>query len=182
MAKKRNRKHSIIDGLETDLKKTVEYMIDEGYIYEDIVEYLKTKNVAISVPTVCRYAKRYEDTTREMKFIHENFKAILEETDKYPDLDTTEATSRILSYRLLEYIQDLDYNMLKLEEPTKVINTINGLIKSMAIKTTANVKSKEAKQLAYEQFKEELFINLRKEQPELYDKLARYLNQKKEGD
>ncbi len=182
MARKRNRKHSIIDGLESELKKTVEYMIDEGYIYEDIVNYLKTRNIKISASSVCRYAMRYQETTDELKFIHENFKAILEETDKYPDLDTTEATSRILSYRFLEYIQDLNLEKLKEENPTKVINAINNLIKSMAIKTTANVKSKEAKELAYEHFKEELFTSLRKEQPELYKELARYLNDKKEGD
>lgn len=182
MGRRKHRKHSIIDGLEKPLKESVDYMLDEGYTYEEIVDYLKTKNVPISKSSVGRYAKSYFEAVRELKLIHENYKAILEETDKYPNLDTTEATSRILSYRLLEYIQDLDVEKLKMEEPTKVINTINNLIKSTAYKSISNVKSKEAKELAYENFKDEIFTVLKKERPDLYSELAEYLNGKKEGD
>ncbi len=182
MGKRKKRTHSIINGLSTTLKDNVERMIDDGYTYEEIVQYLKNNNIAISKSSVCRYAQSYNDAVNELKYIHSNFRAISEETDKYPNLDTTEVTSRILSYKFLEYIQDLDLSKLKMEDPTKVINSINGLIKSMAMKTTANLKSKAEKDLAYEKFKEELFTNLRKEKPMLYEELSTYLNQKTEGD
>ncbi len=182
MGRRKNRTHSIIDGLSYSLKDGVENMIDDGYTYDEIVQFLKNNDVSISKSSVCRYAIRYRDAVSELKLIHSTHSAILEEVDKYPNLDITEGTARILSFKFLEYIQDLDISKLKTEDPTKVINSINGLIKSMAMKTTANLKSKAEKELAYEKFKEELFTNLRKEKPELYGELSKYLNGKIEGD
>ncbi len=182
MAKNKKRGHSIISRLDDEKRRTVNYMIDNGYMYDDIVAYIKSIGVSISKSSVHRYKERYEETVKELRFIHTNASAIAEETQKYPNLDFTEASIRMVGYKLMEFMQDLDAGKFNEQDPLKVINTFNNLVKSIAIKTTADAKSKEARELAYEQFKEELFVNLRKERPDLYDQLVAWLNEKKESD
>ena len=56
MGKKKNRKHSIIDGLPTDLKEAVEEMIKDNFTYREIVEYIRKQGFEISQSSVQRYA------------------------------------------------------------------------------------------------------------------------------
>ena len=39
--KKKNRKHSIIDGLPSDLREAVDEMIKSNFTYHEIVEYIR---------------------------------------------------------------------------------------------------------------------------------------------
>lgn len=54
--KKRNRKHSIIDGLPSDLKDAVDEMIKANFPYHEIVDYIQKNGVSISISSVQRYA------------------------------------------------------------------------------------------------------------------------------
>ncbi len=52
--KRRNRKHSIIDGLPSELKDAVEQMLLSGATYTEVVDYLGNNGVSLSVSAVCR--------------------------------------------------------------------------------------------------------------------------------
>lgn len=100
--KKGNRKHSKIDALPPEMKATVEEMILDGSAtYSEIVEYLEKNGYSLSTSSVCRYAQGYVESVQALQIAQQNFKNMLEQLDRYPDLDTTEALVRIASQNLM---------------------------------------------------------------------------------
>ena len=92
-----NRKHSKIDALDPALRETVEQMLLSGSTYSEIVDFLGANGVGISVASVCRYARAYQAEVQMLNMAQENFRRMMDELDKYPDLDTTEAIIRLTS-------------------------------------------------------------------------------------
>ena len=78
MGKKKNRKHSIIDGLPTDLKEAVEEMIKDNFTYREIVSYIRKEGFEISQSSVQRYASSLNQTLQSLKLAQENFRAVME--------------------------------------------------------------------------------------------------------
>ena len=64
MGRKKNRKHSIIDGLPADLKEAVEEMIKADFTYREIVDYIKKHGFEISQSSVQRYASGLNEIGR----------------------------------------------------------------------------------------------------------------------
>ena len=95
--KKKNRKHSIIDGLPSDLREAVDKMIKTNFTYHEIVEYIRKNGVEISVSSVQRYASQLNATLESLRLAQENFRAVMEETEKYKNLDVTDGILRLLS-------------------------------------------------------------------------------------
>ena len=103
MAERRNRKHSKIDGLPPDLKATVQQMLLDGDTYSEVIAYLQTQGVSISLASVCRYAQAYLAEHEALMLANANLQRMMEEVSKYPDLDTTEAIIRIVSHNPVSY-------------------------------------------------------------------------------
>ena len=91
------RKHSKIDNLEPAVKETVDEMIKTGAYYREIVDYIQSHGVSISLAAVGKYAKNLMSTLDALRLSQENFRAIMEETDRYPDLDMTDGILRLPS-------------------------------------------------------------------------------------
>lgn len=102
--KKKNRKHSIIDGLTADLREAVDEMIKTNFTYHEIVEYIRKNGIEISISSVQRYASNLNATLESLRGSQENFRAIMNETERYPDLDMTEEILRIASNRFMNAI------------------------------------------------------------------------------
>ena len=98
--KKKNRKHSIIDGLPSDLREAVDEMIKADFTYHEIVEYIRKNGVQISVSSVQRYAANLNETLQSLRLAQENFRAVMEETEKYKNLDVTDGILRLLSNQI----------------------------------------------------------------------------------
>ena len=93
-----NRKHSKIDKLPPEMKATVEEMILDGSAtYTEIVDYLQEHGYSLSVSSVCRYAQGYVENLQTLQIAQANFRNMLDELERYPDLDTTEALVRVAS-------------------------------------------------------------------------------------
>lgn len=91
-----NRKHSKIDKLPPEMKATVEEMILDGSAtYTEIVDYLQEHGYSLSVSSVCRYAQGYVENLQTLQIAQANFRNMLDELERYPDLDTTEALVRV---------------------------------------------------------------------------------------
>ena len=88
--KEPNRKHSKIDALPPELKSTVQHMLLAGYKYWQIQDYLAENGVSISLAAICTHARRFRADV-ELTIANENFKAMMQELERCPDLDTTEA-------------------------------------------------------------------------------------------
>lgn len=105
--KKKNRKHSIIDGLPSDLREAVDEMTKTDFTYHEIVEYIRKNGVEISISSVQRYASGLNATLESLRLAQENFRAVMEETEKYKNLDVTDGILRLLSNQVFQAINSL---------------------------------------------------------------------------
>lgn len=174
-----NRKHSVIDGLEPNLKDTVEQMLLTGSTYSEIVDYLQENEVQISVASVCRYARAYNANLQMLTIAQENFRKMTEEMEKYPDLDTTEAIIRLASQNLFNAIASTPEEEWQAIDPSKMLKETNGLIRAAAYKKRVEVQNQESYESGLDAMKGLVFDAMAKERPELYQQVSEFLNQKK---
>ena len=174
-----NRKHSKIDALPEDLKSAVEEMLLTGSTYSDIVQFLKDNEQSVSVAAVCRYARAFNANMEQLRMANENFKNMMDEINRYPELDTTEAIIRIASgnvFNRLANAEDADWDELKLE---KLLKETNGLIRATAYKKRIELQNKEIRDTAIDEMKGLMFQEMAKDNPDLYKSVVAYLNSKK---
>ena len=82
-------------------------MIKSGAYYREIVEYIKSNGINVSVASVGRYAKNLMSTLDALRLSQENFRTIMEETEKYKNLDVTDRILRLLSNQVFQAINNL---------------------------------------------------------------------------
>lgn len=80
-----------IDKLPPDLKDTVDQMLVSGQTYREIVSYLADNGEQLSQAAVSRYASRFLANAQQLRIAQENFRMILTETERYPEIDPAEA-------------------------------------------------------------------------------------------
>ena len=176
-----NRKHSKIDALPTDIKEAVEQMILGNYTYREVCDFVRdTANITLSQTAVCNYAKGLNATVQDLRLASENMRALTEEMAKYPQLDTTEGIARLISHKVLQAVRELDDDTLKTSDPLKLIDRCTGLIRAVAYKQGNDTRVKNIKDMAFENFKEEIFDAMAKENPELYHQLVQFISAHKE--
>lgn len=182
MARRKNRKHSIIDELDPILKADVEQMLLSGATYSEIVDYLKKKDVGISVASVCRYAKAYNANVEMLNIAQENFRRMMDEMQKYPDLDTSEAIIRLTSqniFNALANTKEEDWQDVSID---KMLRESTALIRATAYKKRIEVQNQENIEAGLDAVKALVFEAMAKENPELYRQVNEFLiKKKKEG-
>lgn len=172
------RKHSKIDALPEDLKQTVEFMMQSDYTYKQIVEYIKQNGHDVSLSSVYRHAKSLDVSLKQIKLVQENFRAINEQLQKYPDVDTTNGIIKLLSHIVLERVQNMQKEELDGVDPIKLMKEANNLIRTAAYKKGNDMKNMDVMQAGYEKVKSIVFDAMQKEEPELYAKVSEFLNKK----
>ncbi len=173
------RKHSKIDALPSDIKEAVEQMILGDYTYRDVCNFVRdTANVTLSEAAVCRYARSLNASIQDIRLASENMRALTEEMQKFPQLDTTEGIARLVSHKVLQAVREMDEITLKESDPLKLIEKATALIRAVSVKNASDVKTANLKNVAYESFKEEIFDAMSKENPELYRQLVQFINDK----
>ncbi len=177
-----HRKHSKIDKLEPAVKETVDEMIKTGAYYREIVDYIKSHGVSISLAAVGNYAKNLMSTLDALRMSQENFRAIMEETDKYPNLDITDGILRLLSNQILEAINKMPEEQLQdLDFETLSKNAI-ALTRAAAYKKQIDIKNKDILENGADQFKNLIFEAMAAERPELYKEVKKFLKSKQEAE
>lgn len=173
------RKHSKIDKLPADIKEAVEQMILGDYTYRDICDFVRdTANVTLSEAAVCRYAQGLNASVQEIRLASENMRALTEEMQKFPQLDTTEGIARLISHKVLQAVQQMDEIALKEADPLKLIEKATALIRAVSLKNSTDIKTANLKNVAFESFKEDIFDAMAKENPELYQAMVQFINSK----
>ena len=175
------RKHSKIDRLRPEIKAAVEEMIlSADFTYKDIAEYIAdSAGESVSQAAICNYAKGFCEDMAAIRMAQENFKNIMRECAKYPDLDTTEGMVQIMSGLMMSAVRELSPEDLRETDPVKLIKQASELVRAVSYKRSLDVKSKELTEAGFDAVKEKFFAALEKERPELYRQLAEYLNEKK---
>ncbi|MGE5494602.1 MAG: phage protein Gp27 family protein [Burkholderiales bacterium] len=81
------RKHSKIDKLPDNLRCAVEQMMQTDFTYAEIADYIKQQGYEISITSVWRHATTLNATVQSLRMAQENFRVIMEEVARYPQLD-----------------------------------------------------------------------------------------------
>jgi uncharacterized protein YerC len=171
-----NRKHSIIDALSPELKWTVEQMLLTGSTYNDIVDYLAVNDISISMASICRYAKAYNANIQMLNIAQQNFARMMEELDKYPDLDSTEAIIRLTSQNVFNAIASTEEEEWSKIDKDKLLSSALGLVRAAAYKKKIDLQNKNELDTGIEAIKSMAFKAMAKEKPELFKEVSDYLN------
>lgn len=179
MAKMRNRKHSKVDKLPPEIKETVEQMLLAGETYAEIIDYLKDNGESISPASLCRYAQNYHANVQMLNIAQENFRRMMDEMQRYPDLDVTEAITRLAAQNIFNAMANTDEDAWLEVSPDKMMREANALVRAVAYKQRIEVQNANAQDAAMDEVKALVFDAMKREKPELYEAVAKYLNEKK---
>lgn len=176
-----NRKRSKVDQLPPHIKETVEQMMatPAEYTYADIANYIRDQGHDISVTSVWRHARSLNASLETLRMAQENFRVIMEEINKYPQLDTTEGIIRLLSYHVLEAVHKTSPEQWQLD-PLDLIKQGSALVKAAAYKNNLDIKNRELLDAGLESVKVLVMEAMAKERPELYNEVRRYLEEKQQ--
>ena len=162
-----------------EMKATVEEMILDGSAtYTEIVDYLQEHGYSLSVSSVCRYAQGYVENLQTLQIAQANFRNMLDELERYPDLDTTEALVRVASQDLMTALtakKEEDWNAVSVD---KLMNQISGLTRAVAYKKRVELRNKTDLEAGTDDVKTMLWRTMATEKPELYKQVTAYLDKK----
>ena len=161
--KERRRSTGKVDRLPPELKDTVEQMLLTGCTYKEIVTFLKENGEEMSQMAICTYAKKYLATVEMITVAQSNFSMLMDEMNRYPDLDTSEALIRLASHHVMNALTNVDEEQMK----------------EVPIKKRIEVQNRDNYEAGLEAVKSLVFEAMAKENPELYRQVSAYLNKKK---
>ena len=170
------RRHSIIDKLPAEIKETVDEMVRANFTYRDIVDYIKSTGNDISLASVGRYAANLNETVRSIRMAQENFRAIMEETERHPNLDATDGILCILSNQLLEAVNSLPEEQLQSADLNSLIKNSVALTKAVAYKKNIDLKNKDILETGVEQVKSMIFEAMAEKRPDMYREVMDFIN------
>lgn len=176
--KKKNRKHSIIDGLPSELKDAVDEMIKSDFTYHEIVDYIRKNGVEISMSSVQRYASSLNETLQSLRMAQENFRAVMEETEKYKNLDVTDGILRLLSNQVFQAINNLPEEQVQSIDFETLMKNAVALTRAVAYKKKIDIDSKDTLENGAEQFQGYIFEAMSEERPELYKEIKKFIKEK----
>ena len=97
----RRRRNGKIARLPVALRDSVDKMLLAGATYREIVQFLRENDVELSRQAVCNYARQFLCTTQQLRMAQENYKLLLDEMRRTPEMDTSEAIIRVVSNAIL---------------------------------------------------------------------------------
>ena len=177
--KKKNRKHSKIDSLPNDIKEAVEEMIKSDFTYREIVDYIKNQGFEISQSSVQRYASGLNETLQSLRMAQENFRAVMEETEKYKNLDVSDGILRLLSNQVFQNINNMSEDQMNDVNFETLMKNAVALTKAIAYKRKIDVDTKTVLENGMEEFQAAIYEAMAQERPDLYRELKKYLKEKK---
>lgn len=179
---RRRRSAGTIDNLPEELKYTVEQMLLTNRTYREVVEYLAENGVKLSQMAVCRYAGRYLATVEQMKMAQENMRMIMEELNKYPDLDTGEAILRLASQNVFQAISAVPEEDWEGIDPQQLLKEATGLIRAASYKRRVDTQLRSDREAALEATQGLLAEVLARKHPELYEQVVRAISAERRED
>jgi len=176
---KKRRSTGKVDRLPPELKDTVEQMLLTGSTYREIVAFLKENGEEMSQMAICTYAKKYLATVEMINIAQNNFSMLMDEMNRYPDIDTSEALIRLSSHHVINALTNVDEEQMKEVPVDKLIKETNGLIRAAAYKKRIEVQNRDSYETGLEAVKSLVFEAMARENPELYKQVSAFLNKKK---
>ncbi len=180
-AKERRRRVGKVDKLPPLLKDTVEQMLLSGATYKEIVAYLKANGESMSQMAVCTYARKYLATVEMLNVAQTNFHSLMDEMNRYPDIDTSEALIRLSSHHVLNALSALSDEDFKDIAVDKLIKETSALVRAAAYKKRITIQNQDDYETGLDAVKTLVFEQMKKERPELYKAVSDFLTEKKQA-
>lgn len=158
-----------IDKLPPDIRDTVDQMLVSGQTYREIVAYCAENGETLSQAAVSRYAARFLANAQQLRMAQENFRMILTETERYPDLDPAEAILRMASQKIFDAISNLDEAQLDDVSAEKLLREATALSRAIAYKKKLDMDVKSDERIALDNAQSLVFDTIRKSNPRLYN-------------
>ena len=141
--------------------------------YYDQIGLLKPQQVG-------EHGYRYytQENLQTLQIAQANFRNMLDELERYPDLDTTEALVRVASQDLMTALtakKEEDWNAVSVD---KLMNQISGLTRAVAYKKRVELRNKTDLEAGTDDVKTMLWRTMATEKPELYKQVTAYLDKK----
>lgn len=177
----RNNRRAVgkIDKLPPDLKDTVDQMLVSGQTYREIVKYLSDNGEPLSQAAVSRYAQRFRANAQQLRIAQENFRMILTEIERYPELDPAEAILRLASQKVFDALANLDETRLDEVSAEKLLRQATALSRAIAYKKKADTDIKSDEIIALDKNQTLLYDTIKKSNPRLYGELIDEINKLK---
>lgn len=172
-----HRKHSKIDRLDPEVRETVDEMIKTGARYREIVAYIQENGMSISIAAVGNYAKNLMTTLDALRMSQENFRAIMEETERYPNLDMTDGILRLISNQLLTAINKIPEEQLESLDFETIAKNAVALTRAATYKKRIDIQNKDIMDAGADQFQTMLFDAMAEKDPELYKKVRKFIKE-----
>lgn len=169
-----------IDKLPPNLKDTVDQMLISGQTYREIVSYLADNGEILSQAAVSRYAQRFLASAQQLRIAQENFRMILTETERYPDLDPAEAVLRLATQKVFDALAALDESELDSISADKLLRQATALSRAVVYKKKSDTQVKSDRQIALEENQSLLYDTIKKNNPRLYNELMEEINSLKQ--
>ena len=155
-------------------------MLLSGESYREIVKYLSDNEENISQSSICRYAKRFLTNAQQLRIAQENFRMILTETERYPELDPAEAILRLASQKIYDAVANIDDENWQNIKASELIAQATALARAVAYKKGVDIKAKNDEEIALEANQSLLYDVLKKENPKLYAELQQEITRLKQ--
>lgn len=177
----RNQRRAVgkIDKLPSELRDTVDQMLISGQTYREIVAYLAENGETLSQAAVSRYASRFLANAQQLRIAQENFRMILTETERYPDLDPAEAILRISSQKVLDALAQLDDDNFKDVSAEDLLRQATALSRAVVYKKKLDTDVKSDERIALDKNQTLLYDTIKKSNPRLYNELLEEINKLK---
>ena len=155
-------------------------MLLSGSTYSEIVDFLGKNNISLSASSICRYAQGFHANLEMLNIAQENFSKMMEEINKYPALDTSEAIIRIASQNLFNAIASAPEEKWKDMDMDDLIRQTNGLVRATAYKNRLDIQNKTELDKGFESVKTMIFESMAKDDPALYKQINAFLQSKQQ--
>lgn len=177
---RRRRSNGKVDKLPDALRDTVDQMLLTGQSYREIVEYLAEHEIKLSQMAVSNYANKYLASVEQLQLSQENMKIMMEELDKYPNLDVTEGLLRVASNNLFNALTAMPDEGWDGLSPEKLLKQAAALARATAYKKRVDQQLKSETEAALDAGQSLAFEVIAKKHPELYGQLVKVIREEKE--
>jgi len=176
-----NRAYGKIQSLPADIREAVDEMLRLNYRYREIIDFIRDNTgVEVDSSMVCRYAQRLNANLKEIRISQENMRVLMEEINRYPNLDSSEIIVRLLKNRVLEAISNSSIENWKDIDPLELIDKSAKLMRVATYKKDVDNKIKSITDIALDSLKADI-ADMQKDKPELYKEFVDYLKNKSEA-
>lgn len=175
----RRRRTGKVARLPEVLLGSVEKMLLAGVTYREIVEYLRTHDEILSRQAVCNYARKFLATTQQLRMAQENYKVLLEEMKRMPEVDMGEAILRVMGNALLNRLANASPEEWQSMNFATVVKESNILVKVASHKRRTDALNTSEVEKALDAIQLNAWHALKDKEPQLLEQFSKAIQDAK---